>query len=306
MSLNERRREVMNKELEICLERVETDTNGTRRWRELYFAQPLGYRALTMNLEVPLTGSAPPVVVYIHGGGWMFGHPDVQNPNLALMRMFETLLGAGFAVARISYRLSGEGRFPTQVHDCKAAIRFLRHHAGLFGVNADSIGAIGESAGGHLALMLGLHTPPEFEGEVGITGPSSAVQAVVNWYGIANMLSIDSQVLPDARVKHDTADSAIGLLLGGSISGQSEVARRASPVTWVTPDAAPCLIQHGTADSVVPPGQGEEMFQALSRAGVPCELDLIEGADHCFIGGNTAPIMPHVVNFLNKHLKNVG
>lgn len=306
MSVNDRRKEIMNKELEICLERVETDVNGTRRWRELYFAQPLGYRALTMSLEVPLASSPPPVVVYIHGGGWMYGHPNVQNPNLALMRMFDTLLGAGYAVARISYRLSAEGRFPTQLHDCKAAIRFLRHHAGPFGIDSGRIGVIGESAGGHLALLLGLETPPDFEGEVGITGPSSAVQAVVDWYGITNMLSIDSQALPDARVVHDDPGSAIGLLIGGSITRQSEAARRASPLTWVTPSAAPCLIQHGVADSVVPPGQGQEMFEALSRAGVPCEIDLVEDADHCFIGGDTAPVAARVVGFLDEHLKGQG
>ncbi|WP_196258153.1 alpha/beta hydrolase [Pelagibacterium limicola] len=303
MSNNDRRRDAISKELDDCLERVETTPDGRRIWRELYYAQPLGHRALTMSLSVPPAQEAPPVVVYIHGGGWMFGHHNVQHPNLVQMRLFDSLAAAGYAVARISYRLSSEGHFPTQLHDCKAAIRYLRHYARLFGINPDRIAALGESAGGHLALLLGLETPPAFEGEVGITGASSSVQAVVDWYGVTNLLTIDSQALPDSRVTHGSAESSAGRLIGGAITDRMDAACAASPITWVSEGAAPCLVQHGTADAVVPPDQAREICNALTAAGVRAELELIDGADHCFLGVDTAAIVPRVIGFLDSALK---
>ncbi|AEQ51265.1 alpha/beta hydrolase [Pelagibacterium halotolerans] len=306
MTINERRQAVMNKELEICLERVVSRSDGSRLWPELYFAQPMGFRALTLNLAVPNRPGPAPVLVYIHGGGWMFGHPNVQHPNLAAMNIFDALHAEGYAVARISYRLSGEGRFPMQLHDCKAAIRYLRKNAALFGIDERRIAVLGESAGGHLAMLLGLETPPEFEGTVGVEGYSSRVHAVIDWYGITNFRSLDAQRLANSPFVHDAADSASTHLLGGAISARPEAARDASPLTWVSKNAAPCLIQHGTGDIVVPPGQGDEYFAALGAAGVPAEIMRIEGADHCFVGADTRPIADKVISFLNGHLQAAG
>nr|WP_255714115.1 alpha/beta hydrolase [Pelagibacterium xiamenense] len=256
-----------------------------------------------MTVMAPAGPGPHPLVVQIHGGGWMAGHPNVTNDNLENMKIAANLLAAGYAVARPAYRLSAEGTFPTQLHDCKAAVRYLRHHAGVFNIDPERIGALGESAGGHLAVMLGLETPSEFEGEVGITGPSSAVKAVVNWYGVIDFLSLDAQALPDARAVHEPADSAAGRLIGGALSQNHDLARRASPITWVNARAVPCLIQHGTMDRLVPSGQGVQFFEALKAAGVPAELELIEGAEHCFRGVDTAPIMPSVVRFFDTYLR---
>ncbi|WP_404405455.1 alpha/beta hydrolase fold domain-containing protein [Pelagibacterium halotolerans] len=290
-------------ELDVCLERFEARAEGSKVWRELYFAQPIGVRALTMTLMVPAGPGPHPLVVYIHGGGWMAGHQNVTNDNLENMKIADNLLAAGYAVARPAYRLSGEAKFPTQLHDCKAAVRYLRHHAGVFNIDPERIGAMGESAGGLLAVMLGLETPAEFEGKVGITGPSSAVKAVVDWYGVIDFLNLDAQALPDARAVHEPADSAAGRLIGGAISDNLELARRASPITWVNARSAPCLIQHGTLDRIVPSGQGIALFDALKAAGVPAELELIEGAEHCFRGVDTSAIMPSVVRFFDVYLR---
>ncbi|KRA95566.1 hypothetical protein ASD83_18100 [Devosia sp. Root685] len=301
--MSDEARAAQRKELDVCLDRFESRADGARVWPELLYSQPFGFRALTMSLAVPPGQGPHPVVVYIHGGGWMLGHPHAMHPNLAAMDMVETLHAAGYAVARPSYRLSGEGKFPTQLQDLKAALRYLRHHATQFNIAPDRIASLGESAGGHLAVLLGLDTPPEFEGAEGFVEESGKVQAVINWYGVTDMLSLDAQALPTARFVHDAPDSASGRLIGGRPSENPEAARRASPITWVTPKAAPMLIQHGTADSVVPPGQGESLYQALQRAGVSAEWRPIEGADHCFIDGDITPIMPAVVDFLGKHLK---
>lgn len=296
----------ITRELDICLERMSHLPDGGRIWQELYYAQPEGYRALTMRLAVPAGATPAPVVVYIHGGGWLFGHPNVQHPHLAAMALFDKLHAAGYAVARASYRLSAEGRFPTQLHDLKAAIRYLRHHATCFGIDAARIGVIGESAGGHLAVLLGLDTPPEFEGEVGITGPASKVQAVVSWYGITDFLTLDAQRIPGSPFTHDTAESASSRLLGQTISANPDAARAASPVTWVTADAAPCLIQHGTDDLVVPPGQGRELFEMLQASGVPAEFSPVAGASHCFVGADTVPVVADAMAFLDQHLRHAG
>ncbi|HWV21052.1 MAG TPA: alpha/beta hydrolase [Devosia sp.] len=300
--MSDQARAAQRKELDVCLDRFENRADGGRVWPELLYSQPFGFRALTMSLAVPPGRGPHPVVVYIHGGGWMLGHPHAMHPNLASMNIVETLLGAGYAVARPSYRLSGEGKFPTQLQDLKTALRYLRHHAALFGIAPNRIASLGESAGGHLAVLLGLETPPEFEGEEGFLEETSGVQAVIDWYGITDMLRLDAQSLPTARFVHDAPDSASGRLIGGRPSDNPEAARRASPITWISPKAAPMLIQHGTADSIVPPGQGESLHQALLAAGVPSEWRPVAGADHCFIGGDTAPILPAVTDFLGRYL----
>jgi acetyl esterase/lipase len=296
-------RAAARQELDVCLTRVDSLPGGGRVWRELFYAQPFGFRALTLSLAVPSGVGPHPVVIYIHGGGWMQGHPHSMHPNLADMGFVDKLLASGYAVARISYRLSSEGKFPTQIQDCKAALRYLAHHADLFGIDPARMAALGESAGGHLAILLGLETPAEFEGEEGLFGPTPKLRAAVDWYGVTDILQLDAQSLPNARFRHDTAESASGRLIGGRPSDHPDAARHASPITWVNANAAPMLIQHGVHDSVVPPGQGESLYAALVAAGVKAEWHPIENADHCFIGADTTPIMPRVLAFLNEHLR---
>lgn len=284
-------------EYDIFLNRVETAADGSRNWRELFFARPAGFRPLALSLTVPPKDERPaPLVVYIHGGGWMFGHPDVAHPVLQQMRITETLADAGYAVARISYRLSGEGRFPMQLHDCKAAIRYLRHHAVTFGIEPERIAALGESAGAHLALMLAMDLPPEFEGDVGLTGESSAISAVVDWYGVTDLTALAQTDAPGAGF-------AVAELLGQAADQDPDAARGASPVSYVSPKSVPCLIQHGDADGLVPVSQGRALRDALRAAGVPTEYREVEGAGHCFVDGNTAPILPQVVAFLDRYLR---
>ncbi len=296
-------RAAMRKELDTCLDNARALPDGGRQWPELFFAQPPGFRALSLSLAVPPGPGPHPLVAYIHGGGWRLGNPQSQHPHLAAMDLFGALHAAGFAVARVAYRLSAEGRFPTQVHDLKAALRYLRHHATRFGLDEGRFGVLGESAGGHLALMLGMQTPAEFEGAVGITGPSSAVQVVVAWYPVTDMMTLDAQALPDAAFVHDSEVSASGRLIGGRPTDRPAAARLASPSTFVSAAAAPTLLVHGLADRVVPPGQSIELHARLQREGALGELMLVEGAGHCFIDVPTDAVKARSLAFLSHHLR---
>jgi acetyl esterase/lipase len=258
----------INQDYDAALSCVETDRDGIRHWRDLVFAQFRGYRPLVLYVSVPRGAAPPPLVVFIHGGGWQIGHPMVTNPVYAKLDPIGKLLRAGFAVARISYRLSAEGPFPIQLHDCKAAVRFLRNRAHIFGVDPDRFSAMGDSAGGHLAALIGLTAGRvDLEGEVGDKKGSSAVQAVVDWFGPAELLTMREQALPDGMKGHDDPDSPESRMVGGPLQQKREAARAASPVSYVSKSAPPFHIQHGTRDRLVPLAQSEVLHQALLAAG---------------------------------------
>ncbi|PYE82552.1 alpha/beta hydrolase [Pseudoroseicyclus aestuarii] len=158
-------------EYHLGLSRMQVLADGRRYWPDLFVAAPDGYRPLTARLTAPAAGQGPaPLVVYIHGGGWRIGHPGMTNRILREMDIVGHLNAAGFAVAEITYRMSSEACFPAQIHDCKAAVRYLRRHAGALDLDPDRFAAMGESAGGHLALLLGLELPEALEGDLGVTG----------------------------------------------------------------------------------------------------------------------------------------
>ena len=284
-----------------ALSRHETDSSGCRHWRDVVFAHVMGFRPLMLYVSVPRAKSPPPLVVFVHGGAWKLGHPMVTNPVYTEIDIVGKLLAAGYAVARISYRFSSEAKFPTQLHDCKAAVRFLRNRAALFGVDPKRFAVMGDSAGGHLAALVGLtggHR--DLEGEVGETAGSSAVQGVVDWFGPADLLKMKEQAIPGGLTGQDDPDSAESALIGGSIQKLRDAAMAASPMTYVSRSAPPFLIQHGTHDRLVPIAQSRNLHSALVAAGVESTLKVVEGADHCFWGVDRSTVMPDVVAFLDR------
>lgn len=155
--------------------------DGSWHYSGVTYAAPMGYRPLLLDLWVPDGHMSPPLVVWIHGGAWLFGDrrylPETLRPN----QLFDESLAAGLAIASIDYRHSREAPFPAQLHDSKAAIRYLRAHSDELGIDTDRIGVWGESAGGHLAALLGLTGQrQDLEGDLGAVGPSSAVDVVVD------------------------------------------------------------------------------------------------------------------------------
>lgn len=227
---------------------------------------------LRLNIVRPLDASASPrpVVIWIHGGGWREGrHTDGLEwwccPAMA---------SAGFVAASIEYRLTEEARFPAQIHDVKAAIRWARVNAARFGGDPDRIGLWGHSAGGHLAALAGLTGDrPELEGDLGPAGVSSRVQAVVPASPPTDFSQEDFVVDPEAS-------PFVVDLLGGVSPAQQDIMRVASPVTYAAPDAPPFLVIHGVADELVPVEQGDRLVRALETAGASVVYERLDGADH--------------------------
>ncbi|MFC7571636.1 alpha/beta hydrolase fold domain-containing protein [Klenkia terrae] len=247
-----------------------------------YAALP-GARPLELDLYLPSGPGPVPVVVFLHGGGWRLGSRHSAGPQFTGSAPFERLAEAGIAVAALDYRLSGEAVWPAQLHDAKAAVRWLRSRADELDVDPDRVAAWGESAGGHLAALLGL-TGPDLDGDVGVTGPSSTVCAVVAWYPPTDL----------ATVPADPSDATTreAQLLGAAPADVPELAAQASPVTHAGPAAPPFLLLHGDPDRMVGHRQSELLHAALTAAGTPVELVTLPGADHMWLGSPTQP-PPH-------------
>ena len=262
-------------------------SDGTQHFSGITYAAEPGYRPLQLDLWVPSGLSAPPLVVWVHGGAWTMGDRRYLPETLRPDQLFDALLTAGLAVATIDYRHSMEARFPAQLHDAKAAVRYLRAHAAVLGVDTTRIGIWGESAGGHLAALVALtgHRP-DLEGDLGVVGPSSRVDAVVDWYGPADLQSI-----PELAFPPDLAGKLAPVILAHPpdllLAGVDAATRAdASPINHVTADAPPFLLVHGTDDRVVPFDQSLALESALTAAGAPVRVVAVGGADHIFMGCN--------------------
>jgi acetyl esterase/lipase len=207
--------------------------------------------------------------------------PETLRPN----QVFDELVAAGLAVATIDYRHALEATFPAQLHDAKAAIRWLRAFADDLGISSARIGVMGESAGGHLAALVGLTAHrADLEGTHGVVRPSSAVDVVVDWYGPSDFTSMPRMTPPPHIAA--TLEPAMLIPPEDQLTRGLEGTALAdvSPVTHVTPDAPPFLLVHGTTDWLVPYSQSEQLHAALTAAGVDSRLVPVEGAEHIFTG----------------------
>jgi acetyl esterase/lipase len=238
--------------------------------RDIEYARA-GETTLGLDLYLPAGEVKAPLVAWVHGGAWRAGSKE-QMPLAGL-------LARGFAIASVEYRLSPVAPFPAQVHDLKAAIRFLRARAGDYGLDGRRIAIVGGSAGGHLAALVGVSNGVrEMEGTVGAQlATSSDVQAVVSFYGASNLQSILSQSTPHGL---SVREPALRLLLGGLPPEKPALARLASPVAHVDPGDPPLLLIHGDADPQMPPEQSRELERAYQNANLPVKLVVIPGGVH--------------------------
>jgi acetyl esterase/lipase len=269
---------------------------NTKVWRDVEYV-PGGGHTRSLDLYVPeKKGDAKlPLVIWIHGGAWR-GGDKAENKALWLLK-------EGFASASINYRPSPEARFPAQIEDCKAAIRFLRSKAGEYGFDADHIGVWGSSAGGHLAALLGVSGGvKELEGNPENPAISSRVQAVCDFIGPSDLLTLSAQSDVESTVQHDDPGSNASQLIGGALQENVEKARAASPVVYVTPDDPPFLIVHGDDDHYIPVGQSWELHGTLQKAGVKSTIHVIKGGGH---GEHfdAKEVLPWVRDFFNETLK---
>jgi acetyl esterase/lipase len=278
-------------------------TGGVLHYSQATYAIVPGYRPLLMDLWVPARIS-PPVVVWVHGGAWLLGDRRHLPFTLRPGQVFDALLSAGTAVASIDYRHSREAVFPAQLHDTKAALRYLHAHRDVLGVDTSRIGLWGESAGAYLAALAALTAGRgDLEGDVGAAGPSGTVRAVVDWYGVSDVDSVPELAAPPQianALPPGAPTDPLDLLLEG-VDGATRAA--ASPLAHVGPCAPPFLIVHGTADTAVPPRQSEILHAALTAAGATSDLVLVPGADHVFAGyDDVDALVARAVTHLDRHL----
>lgn len=251
-------------------------------------------KAQTLDLYVPQSDKPLPVVVWIHGGAWSSGSKDMCA-SLALV-------GMGYAAASVEYRLSQEAKFPAQINDCKAAIRFLRANAAKYNIDPNRIGVWGASAGGHLVALLGTSAGvKDLEGDGPNQEVSSEVQAVCDWFGPTDLLAMSK--FP-SNIKHDAADSPESRLFGRSIQEIRERVKAANPIEYVQKGKTypPFLIMHGDRDALVPLNQSQLLHDALKKADADVEFIVVKGAGHGQF--SDAASKRAVIDFFDKKLKN--
>jgi acetyl esterase/lipase len=237
--------------------------------RDVVYAKVDG-KDLALDIYLPTGVTAPPLLVWVHGGAWRSG--SKSSVPLAFV-------DNGFATASLDFRQSTDARFPAQVHDIKAAIRFLRAKAQQFGYRTDRIAIGGSSSGGHLAALVGVtNGNKELEGTVGdYLQQSSSVNAILDYYGASNLMTILAQSTPHGL---SVREPALQLLIGGMPDKVKELAELASPVNHVDKGDPPLLLIHGDQDPQMPINQAHELQGAYERLGLDVQFDVVHGAAH--------------------------
>ncbi|TMA23257.1 MAG: alpha/beta hydrolase [Deltaproteobacteria bacterium] len=299
---------------EIAAEVVRTDAyptlqvvfpNDVEGLPGLVYQEPVGYRPLTLDLYLPAeTVERPaegfPLVVYIHGGGWMGGDARRSGAFVDFPGVLASLAARGYAVASVEYRLSGEAHFPAPIQDVKAAIRWLRSQASTYGIDPKRAITWGVSAGGHLAALAAVScnakalapaqtmksgAPDTRADNVSSSNVSDCIQGGVSWYGVFDLSTIAAQARKDKAMSRDVPDAPEWRLLGcfANKCKKSSIAS-ASPVAYVDASDPPLLLIAGDADTTVPYHQTLDMAEKLRSAGVPYEVMVLPGINHGFVG----------------------
>jgi acetyl esterase/lipase len=262
-------------------------------------------KELKLELLVPTSASGPvPVVVWTHGGGWRGGS------RLPIPERLTALCARGYAVASVDYRLTTEALWPAQIQDCKGAVRWLRANAATYNLDPNRFGSWGDSAGGHLAAMLGVtgglrevtigNAVVDLEGTTGGNlGQSSRVQAAVDWYGATD--SLQMRFYPSST-NHDSAVSDESRLIGAAIQNNPERVATTNPVSYVTPDDPPFLIMHGTVDILIPFDQSQLLVDALRANGVDVTFRPQQNLGHGGSVWNPVSISQPVYDFFDRVL----
>lgn len=258
--------------------------------RDIEFATVDGHRLL-LDVYHPASDNDCPLVVWVHGGAWRAG----SKKSVPVRK----LVDHGFAIASIDYRLSPVARFPAQIHDIKAAIRFLRAHAAKYKLKTKSIAIAGASAGGHLAALVGVSNGvAELEGAVGdCLNESSSGQRIVSFYGASNLTTILSQSTPHGL---SVRMPALDLLLGGQPDVKQQLATKASPVTHVDPSDPPLLLIHGDQDPQMPINQAHELHGKYKQLGLDVNFEVVHGAAHGGKGFYESDTLAAVAEYLRS------
>jgi len=238
--------------------------------RDVEYAR-IGEHVLKLDLHQPIEKSRSPLIVWVHGGAWRSG----SKKGMPLGKLVED----GYPVASVDYRLSTEAKFPAQIHDLKAAIRFLRGHETELKVATKKIVIAGDSAGAHLAALVGVSNGnTELEGAVGNDRTqSSDVQGIISFFGAANLTTILNQSTPHGL---NVRVPALQLLLGDYPTNVLDLARLASPVFHVDAADPPLLLLHGDQDPQMPINQSHELCGAYQKVKASVQFEVVHGAAH--------------------------
>jgi acetyl esterase/lipase len=275
---------------------------GVKVERDIAYV-PNGDKAQVLDVYVPEKASAKPLplIVWVHGGGWKGGSKN-GGP-------FAAFLNEGYAVASVEYRFSQVAPFPAQIQDCQAAVRWLRANAAKYNIDPDKFGAWGSSAGGHLVALLGTSGGKKvFPAIGGNEDVSDRVQAVCDYYGPADFTTVveqAGQLDPSIKFMYrfEGKNDPYWSLIQAKPGPTEAKAKAVSPTTYVSKDAPPFLIFHGTADPQVPYAQSQLLADLLGKASVPVVLQRMPGVGH---GGGPfggQAVRGLVKRFFDKHLK---
>jgi acetyl esterase/lipase len=287
--------------------------NGVEALFDLTYAQIPGYRQLTLDLYRIPNAEPKPAVVFIHGGSFLNGSPRANTPLWGGTDGLMAYIAAqGFVAVPITYRFSSEAKWPAQLEDTKAAIRWLRANASKYGIDPEHIGVWGESAGAGVASMAGTTCGvSDFEETGGNPDQSSCVQVSVVWYGVSDMNQLDAQAPANTTLIHNSPDSSQSKVLGCVLHYEcpASVVAKANPIAYIGPktSSAAFLIMHGDDDKAVSWKQSQILYDALKAKGVPATLKIIPGVDHYFVGSTpeqAKAILEDVVGFLKANLSN--
>ncbi|PRC43824.1 esterase [Mycobacterium sp. ITM-2017-0098] len=317
-------------------------TEHYRVFTNLEYAAPAD-RGHLLDLYLPLRGEGlAPVVIFQKGSAFK----DADTKGLAVAdgervrredpRPSDGVISApelaslwvprGYAVVGLNVRSSSQVKFPGQVHDAKAAIRYLRAHAAMYGLNPQRFATMGNSSGAWVSTMAALTSGvADLEGDLGHPEQSSAVSAVIDLFGPTDFLAMDAHRLPDGEV-HDSPLSPESTLMGFPIQRDPAAVEKANPATYVGGDSPPAFITHGTGDPLVPSHQSEILFEAYEKAGATATLALLPGVGHTdaylfdanysagrvvkqtrsgvtLSGADPAPTLDALLAFLETHLR---
>lgn len=273
---------------------------GIRLEKDLSYI-PDGDAAQKLDLYLPEKPAAKPLplIVHIHGGGWRGGN-KFPCPVTHMVHK-------GYAVASVEYRFSQKAIFPAQIQDCQAAIRWLRAHAQQYQLDTDHVGVVGGSAGGHLSALVGTSGGKKaFPAIGGNENQPDHVHAVCDIFGPADFSTVMRHAEEDKNVKNifqfNTPSDPYSGLIGAKLEDKAK-ADAVSPVHYVSKDAPPFLILHGTHDTLVPYAQSVQLQAALKGQGVPVWLQTLPGAGHGGPSFGKPAVQQLTLNFFDKFLK---